>query len=395
MNTLFIIGNGFDLAHGLKTRYEDFILSLIKKDLLELISIFKEIPQTNFDLKSTNITLSSSPDLVISFLEKFTPTIESISDLKRNVGQFKHITHLRFKNLVLQRIWKSHKSPNWSDIEWQYFQTLVGIVNPPKSSPLTDQTIHLENQLIKLNEDIDEIAQELNDYLKEISENFIPDLSLIEKYNKILLEHLGGNNLILNFNYTSVLSHCPTANQFDMINIHGILGQYSPLIIGYGDEATSLYKKLENQNNFEFLRHTKSSRYAENDNYHKVHSFINRWTKPISMIEQENINSGITMSPNYVPLSEVPYEVVILGHSCGLSDRVLLKEILENNNCEKVHVYYYNDKKGNTDFLHTVSNISRHFDNKVHMRSKVQSLKLKYRMPQWDDEPESKNATST
>ena len=29
MNRLIIIGNGFDLAHGLKTTYNDFMLSLV------------------------------------------------------------------------------------------------------------------------------------------------------------------------------------------------------------------------------------------------------------------------------------------------------------------------------------------------------------------------------
>ena len=31
MNRLIIVGNGFDLAHGMKTSYHDFILSYFKK----------------------------------------------------------------------------------------------------------------------------------------------------------------------------------------------------------------------------------------------------------------------------------------------------------------------------------------------------------------------------
>ena len=31
MKALYIIGNGFDLAHGLKTSYNDFILDYLKK----------------------------------------------------------------------------------------------------------------------------------------------------------------------------------------------------------------------------------------------------------------------------------------------------------------------------------------------------------------------------
>lgn len=33
MNKLIILGNGFDLAHGLKTSYEDFIRDIIEKSI--------------------------------------------------------------------------------------------------------------------------------------------------------------------------------------------------------------------------------------------------------------------------------------------------------------------------------------------------------------------------
>ena len=34
MNRLIIVGNGFDLAHGLKTSYHDFILDYFKKSVV-------------------------------------------------------------------------------------------------------------------------------------------------------------------------------------------------------------------------------------------------------------------------------------------------------------------------------------------------------------------------
>ena len=35
MNRLVLIGNGFDLAHNLKTRYSDFMLGLFKFELMD------------------------------------------------------------------------------------------------------------------------------------------------------------------------------------------------------------------------------------------------------------------------------------------------------------------------------------------------------------------------
>ena len=38
MNRIILVGNGFDLAHGLKTSYADFILWYCERRIKELIS---------------------------------------------------------------------------------------------------------------------------------------------------------------------------------------------------------------------------------------------------------------------------------------------------------------------------------------------------------------------
>lgn len=372
MNTIFIIGNGFDLAHGLQTRYEDFILTLLKRDLNKLVEIYHTSPNYLFNLKETNIELGQNhTSQIVEYIRTKVINFKTISELKNKVGKGKHIVKLTFKNVILQRIWDSLQSSNWSDIEWQYFKLLSEILIPEKGSPSIDQTPHLDRKLILLNQGIDDISLQFSEYLTNVIDKFKTDFDLIKRFNEILIKHSGVNNMILNFNYTSTVMHCPVANSYETIPIHGVLGQSQPLIIGYGDETTELYKEMENRNNFNYLKHTKSSRYAENDNYIKVHSFINDFT-PGTIEKPASINGD-------------EYEIVVLGHSCGLSDRVLLKELMEKPNCNKIHVYYYDDKNGNNDFLRTVSNISRHFEDKVEMRSKVQSFDVKYRMPQWDD----------
>ena len=34
MNRLILVGNGFDLAHGMKTRYSDFLLDYLKSSFI-------------------------------------------------------------------------------------------------------------------------------------------------------------------------------------------------------------------------------------------------------------------------------------------------------------------------------------------------------------------------
>lgn len=38
------------------------------------------------------------------------------------------------------------------------------------------------------------------------------------------------------------------------------------------------------------------------------------------------------------------FQVCILGHSCGLSDRVLLNTIFEHENCRSIKIYYHQKK---------------------------------------------------
>ena len=45
MNRIILVGNGFDLAHGLKSSYKDFVLDLIKQKIAQA---FQEGTKNNF-----------------------------------------------------------------------------------------------------------------------------------------------------------------------------------------------------------------------------------------------------------------------------------------------------------------------------------------------------------
>ena len=76
-------------------------------------------------------------------------------------------------------------------------------------------------------------------------------------------------------------------------------------------------------------------------------------------------------TPNYRELlsflNSGDYQVCIYGHSCGLSDRIMLNEIFENENCKSIKIYYYSDD----DFTNKTMEISRHFNSNQVMRQKI------------------------
>ena len=67
-----------------------------------------------------------------------------------------------------------------------------------------------------------------------------------------------------------------------------------------------------------------------------------------------------------------PFQVLIMGHSCGNSDRTLLNTIFEHKNYVSIKPYYYQDvEKGKDNYMELVQSISRNFTDMKLMRSRV------------------------
>jgi hypothetical protein len=163
------------------------------------------------------------------------------------------------------------------------------------------------------------------------------------------------NVLFLNFNYTKVDHHYHSAGQFEnyedfypetrSIQIHGSVYRYdyNPIIFGFGDEIDEHYQSIENLNDNRYLEHIKSIKYLETDNYKRLLDFINT----------------------------EDYQIFILGHSCGNSDRTLLNTLFEHQNCVSIKVYYHQKGENLDNFSELTMNITRNFNDKASLRDKV------------------------
>jgi 2-hydroxy-3-keto-5-methylthiopentenyl-1-phosphate phosphatase len=166
------------------------------------------------------------------------------------------------------------------------------------------------------------------------------------------------SNSFLNFNYTNTL-----LNYFDILGLnytsinylHGRLNsKLNPINFGYGDEMDKMYKEIEEKNDNEYLENIKSFRYLNTPNYKNLLDFI----------ESEK------------------FQVYIMGHSCGLSDRTLLNTIFEHNNCRSIKVFYHQKEDGSDNYTEIIQNISRHFNKKKLMREKIVNKTLCQPLPQ-------------
>lgn len=137
--------------------------------------------------------------------------------------------------------------------------------------------------------------------------------------------HLVPYTLILNFNYTQTAEKLYAKNSInEVINIHGELNnENNPIIFGYGDELDDDYERIERLQNNDFLENIKSIRYHKTRNYRKLLEFV----------------------------ALGPYQVFIMGHSCGNSDRTLLNTLFEHDNCLSIKVFYRQYEDGTDNYI--------------------------------------------
>ena len=401
MNRIILIGNGFDLEHGLKTSYGDFIdwyWDKIKFQLKESHST--EIKDILCIFKKNYRDLND----IWNYIAHVYPNIENISG--RNFGNtlFYKIKNNPFFSIqpceFLKNICQSIETKGWVDIENEYYNLLVKGYEQKKEDLSKD----------KLNQQLDFVRRLLCEYLNTLPIDTIEFKSKIEriiygpfnpndisitrqndlqehvnywinseqkefdyqmwKYNKTGIDSydqmdyksknkilglndmyknypgffLPNNILLLNFNYTSTTDKYIEKNKnIAKINhIHGELSNPESVIFGYGDEMDENYKKLSDLNDNEYLKNFKSIKYLESDRYRKALQFM----------EAE------------------PYQVYIMGHSCGNSDRTFLNTLFEHKNCVSIKPYYYKDSDKD-NYLDIVQNISRNFTDMKLMRDRV------------------------
>lgn len=394
MNRLVIIGNGFDLAHGLPTSYRDFINDYwanVKdsKHNDDFISF-----QISYDIEFKNSM--SLHDIAKSFNQvdekvKFSEA-EIYTEYGNNfrTGQYPRRHILIYKNSFFKAI-NQKNIQNWVDIENEYYRLLKECLKNDKSiielnREFDEVKLLLEEYLINNIEDKFEFSSEnieeiLNvfktkSYEGDEIKNLYDEISINgrklikERYKDKIQKATGYGtnnysglkisflNFFLSFNYTSTLKRYIDFLNIDsgyLNEIHGSLTEkINPVNFGFGDEMDNDYKQIEDKNDNEYLKNIKSFQYLHTQNYKRL----------LNVIDSDL------------------FQVYLMGHSCGLSDRTLLNTIFEHENCCSIKIYYHQKEDGSDNYTEITQNISRHFNDKKLMREKVVNKTLCQPLPQ-------------
>jgi len=416
MNRLIIVGNGFDLAHGLPTGYGHFvnwfwrrvldkIPNLQTKEYTdELISIQLLFKQQSWFKANQDFEKVKSYSQLKSFIESYSESYQM-----QSAEQYDRC-YIKFNSSFLKIISDEQSIQNWVDIENEYYKLLKDCLKEKDNSKVKKLNGEFEQvkQLLEkyLNEEIEKWFNFRNfnnttitdifeikhrnfkdddinfddDYLEEFPRKHHDEIIAV---NKLIGNYKGDlriftlktevprqENLFLNFNYTNsvdgyiqYLSSGTDMRPFGtshQIQIHGRLKDPNNKVnFGFGDEMDKHYQEIEEKDDNEYLKYIKSFQYLQNSNYKRVLDFIERDI----------------------------FQVYIMGHSCGLSDRILLNTIFEHSNCISIKVFYhkFDEPKadGSTDnYTEIVQNISRHFNKKKMMRDKIVNKSLCQPLPQ-------------
>lgn len=365
MNRLIIIGNGFDMAHGLKTSYKDFINwycdQRIKALATEITNMSEDrlcqiMIKDPFSTWSRIFYLDDSPFLRLT-------GIEAIQSFEKYPQYFS----IEYSPLF-ETITQSIETKGWVDIENDYYRMLTKKIKNLNCNytieKLNEQLAFLQQKLIEYLNTIS-INKERQNILDKMIEYFDPaDFAIGSK--KKAMDYLGLDRnissikeihdpkvkidklipqrfMLLSFNYTKTARLYAIDDRFECNYIHGQLEDPEHIIFGYGDELDKSFQQILDMNDNRLLNNIKSIKYLETGHYRRLLEF----------------------------LMAAPFQVFIMGHSCGNSDRTLLNTIFEHENCMSIKPFYHIGENGKDNYMEITQNIYRNFTDMKSFRDRV------------------------
>ncbi len=365
-NAIIIVGNGFDLAHGMPTSYNDFAKHYLETIISQFITFFDrdntvigkvlwkdnsvfnaatnnflKIKISEFDkneskqIESSNNNYGKFKNNLLELLLNDPNQIDLDKSIRSFLSENINFVGKMLSNTFLGKLF-ANEYDNWFDIERAYFEELK-----------TFSDVKSVAGVKQLNGYFNEIKNKLKIYLNQIDIKFNGEVASFIKNS-----FTNKNNIqIVDFNYTYTIDRY--INRFNRVNnisinqIHGDLN--SEIIFGYGDDTSVEYQNIKNLDNDEYLENFKTYAYLMNREY----------TDLLNIIEDYN-----------------DYEVYVFRHSLGRTDKTLLKEIFDNKKCLNIHFFKRSDldeKQKKTAFSALTKNLSRILDDESSLRKKTLS----------------------
>lgn len=363
---LLIIGNGFDLACGLKTSYDDFhnaMIEGIKYDRNKQPNAFKRFPEINL-----------ADDKVIKFIEKckklyneknfFVRYFYNCQDsfewnrVEKEIGKIVRSYDYILSRLIApleyeEKFYIDSKEINDCLSTFKYvkeYNNFYFEINPKNGGADILVIVSDEfngKEMINLDKIKESLIQHLFDDLQSFSNLFSEYLKAFCDNNKIDLSYKSNLNAynVISYNYTHTIEHYNVCNRQNIRYIHGDLENnnlvFGPKPIDFNNSLFNIFSKPAL-----CLYH--------NTDYTRFYDFLN------------NINE---MNNNV--------KIGFFGHSLDLADAFTLRTILNDNDKDNTVYIFYKDANAKKNLIsNLVQLLGRdEFQNRT-SNDKIKFLKL-------------------
>lgn len=342
MMNIVLLGNGFDLAHKLPTKYTDF-LEWIKAEHKLYTELYKQ--RANIITKIERINVDWP-------IETY-PSNISVKRFNDEVRQ------LELWNCISKNVWIDYflnyslpEKRNWIDFEYEISTIIKSVDNDMQDCNFYDPITFLTNDFLKKKftvscyEDLFKVENErkyrisyaeLRDVLVDDLDRLIRafEIYLIEYVSKIEISVISPDikniaaDKIISFNYTNTFSKVYDQDCFvDYDYIHGRIRQndsiyLNNMVLGIDEYLSSDRKNIDT----EFI--------ALKKYYQRIHKETGcKYKNWIDIIKQENRKKQVNVGKSYL---------YIFGHSLDITDGDVLRDLIL---CDNVFtkIYYLNKR---------------------------------------------------
>ena len=331
---ILILGNGFDLAHGLKTSYKDFLdYCNPKKGLFEYIvgdSSLRCICETNLwvkhfitrqqELGNTWIDLEKEIYNVILKLKKmslFRKQADVYQEYRRVLWIEKNNTNFNFLDIE-----KNLREPYYDEK-----LSKTGIEEVYKSYIFNFYIENCKDLIMLLYKHLRVFTQLFQRYIIEI---ILPEADKLNKYD-FLLQKQGSAIHVLSFNYTDTYERL-----YKLKSIYADPKSYHVYVHGKANSNQDCNLVLGTHSFHNYLPNSMNEEIPVDFNLFKKHNQRHKYNtiEAYQNFLKELNPKGRIVSPVFH----------IIGHSLDKTDHSILKHVLLANKNSKINVYFHDEE---------------------------------------------------
>lgn len=336
MNVL-VIGNGFDLTHGLPTRYMDFLKfiekyeeyynnSFVYCDYTNIAEYFKDLKENRFDIYNEINSLINENRWIHHFLKlkdenmlKNKPTwIDFESEISKVIQTLDKVKR-RFKN-------DSYSERNQVKLDEYEFEVLHDVFDFDRKLDIVSSFLllkEIESITKKLVEDLNRLIRCLEIYLDDfVSNKYFETLKKKEFITNLKIDK------ILSFNYTNTYKRLYGSSHIEFNYIHGRVNHKHDL------NSCDLILGID-----EYLDDNEKNQYVDFIQFKK---FFQRIYKSTSCSYKEWLET-YELHKKEFPKSRRGLNIYFIGHSLDVTDKDILKELILHEGANTI-IYYHNQE---------------------------------------------------